>query len=141
MPSLVVGRNSNIDEFGWRVGIAEGDDRDIDVRSLLDGLSIGTRVSDDDKAGLLEGSSDVIGERSWSETTSDGLSSGMSSELEDSTLTVWTSGNGTNIGGVVDGNDYSGSEDNLLPKSNTAVLGPPQTYWGLPCARTKSFQC
>jgi hypothetical protein len=39
----------------------------------------------------------------------------VGSELEDSTLAVGTGRDDGNIGGVVDGCDDTGSEDNLLP--------------------------
>ena len=39
----------------------------------------------------------------------------MVSELEDSTLAIGTSRDHTDVGGVVDGSDDTGSQDNLLP--------------------------
>lgn len=54
MATLVVGGDGNVDEFGGRVNVAEGDDGDVDVGSLLDGLGVGAGVGDNDEAGLLE---------------------------------------------------------------------------------------
>ena len=115
MAPFVVCWNSNIDEFGRGVGITESNDGDVDVGSLLDSLGIGAGISDDDEAGFLEGAGDVVGEVTRSETSCDGDSSSMGSELQDSALAVGTGRDDTDIGGVVDGCDDTGCEDNLLP--------------------------
>jgi hypothetical protein len=81
MATLVVCWDSNIDELRWGVGIAESNDRNVDVGSLLDSLSVGAGISDDDEAGFLEGSSDVVGEVTGGETTSDGDGTGVCGEL------------------------------------------------------------
>jgi hypothetical protein len=39
----------------------------------------------------------------------------VSGELENGTLTIWTSGDGANISWVVDSNNDTCGEDNLLP--------------------------
>lgn len=72
-------------------------------------------VGDNDQAGFFEGASDIVGEGTWSETTSHSYSTCMLSKFENGTLTVGTSGNDHNIGRVLDGSDYSGSKDNLFP--------------------------
>ena len=54
MTAFVVCRDGDVDEFGGGVGIAERDDRDVDVRGLLDSLGVGARVRDDDEARLFE---------------------------------------------------------------------------------------
>lgn len=113
--TLVVGGDSNVDVLGRRVSVAEGDDGNVDVGSLLDSLGVGSGVGDDDQTGLLERAGDVVGEGTGGEATGDGGSTSVGSELEDSTLTVGTSRDDTDIGGVVDGGDDAGSEDNLLP--------------------------
>lgn len=117
MTGLVVGWDGNINELSWGVGIAKGDDWDVDVGSLLDGLGIGAWVGDDDEAWLLEGTGDVVGEVTWGEATGDGLSTGVVGELQDSALTVWTGRDDTDVSWVVNGCDDTGSEDNLLPIS------------------------
>lgn len=116
MATLVVGRDGNVDVFGGRVSVAEGNDGDVDVGSLLDGLGIGAGIGDDNQTGLLERAGDVVGERTGGEATGDGGGAGVRSELEDSTLTVGTGRDDTDIGGVIDGGDDTGSKDNLLPK-------------------------
>lgn len=62
MATLVVGGDGNIDELGGGVSVAEGNDGDVDVGSLLDGLGIGAGVGDYNQTGLLERSGDVVRE-------------------------------------------------------------------------------
>jgi hypothetical protein len=114
--TLVVGGDGNIDVLGGRVGVAERDDGNVDVRGLLDGLGIGTGIGGDDEAGLLERTGDVVGEVTGGETTSDGRGTSVGGELQDGTLTVRTGRDNANVGGVVNGDDDAGSEDDLLPK-------------------------
>ena len=111
----LLGWDDNIDVLGWRVGVAESNDGDVDVGSLLDSLSIGAWVGDDDEAGLLERTRDVVGEVTGREATSDRRGTSVSSELEDSTLTIWASADAGNVGGVVDGYDDARCEHDLLP--------------------------
>lgn len=115
MTTLVVGGDGNVDVLGGGVGVAEGDDGDVDVGSLLDGLGIGTGVGDDDEAGLLERAGDVVGEGTGGEATGNGDGAGVGGELEDGTLTVGTGRDDANVSWVVDGGDDAGGEDNLLP--------------------------
>ena len=72
MGTLVVAGDGNIDKLGGRVDVAEGDDGDVGVTSLGDGLVVGPRVGDDQEAGLAEGGLDLISEGAGSEATSDG---------------------------------------------------------------------
>ena len=113
--ALVVGGDGNVNEVGGGVSVAESDDGDVDVAGLLDSLSIGARVGHDNETGLLERAGDVVGEVTGGETTGNGGGTGVGGELQDSTLTVGTSGDDTDVGGVVDGGDDAGSQDNLLP--------------------------
>lgn len=76
---------------------------------------IDTWVRDDEKSWLLEGLLDLVGKTSWRETSEDGGSSGMSSELEKSTLGVWSSRNNDDISWVLNSGDSAGSEKKLLP--------------------------
>lgn len=116
MATLVVGRDGNVDVLGGGVGVAEGNDGDVDVAGLLDSLGVGARVGDDDQAGLLERAGDVVGEATGGEASSDGGGTSVAGELEDGTLTVGTGRDDANVGGVLDGGDDTGSEDNLLPE-------------------------
>ena len=113
--ALVVGGDSNIDEVGGGVSVAESNDGDVDVASLLDGLGIGAGVGHDNEAGLLERAGDVVGEVTGGETTSNGGGTGVGGKLQDSTLTVGTGRDDTDIGGVVDGSNDTGSQNDLLP--------------------------
>jgi len=113
--TLVVGRDGNVDELGRGVGVAKGNDRDVDVRGLLDGLGVGARVGDDDKTRLLERASDVVGEVTRGETTGNGAGTGVCGEFEDGALTVGTGGDDANVGRVIDGSNDARSEDYLLP--------------------------
>jgi hypothetical protein len=133
---LVVGWDSNIDELGWGVGVAKGDDWDVDIRSLLDGLSIGAWVGDDDEAWLLEGTGVVVGEVTGGETASDSDSTGVGGELEDSTLTVWAGRDSADIGWVVDGSNNSCGKDNLLPNNSVSLRSFPP----IPVLLTRSFR-
>lgn len=115
MTALVIGRDSHINELSRRVGIAERKDGDVDVRSFLDSLGIGARIGDNDEAGFLERSGDVVGEVTRSETTSNSDGTCVSGELEDSTLTVWAGRDHANIGWVVNCDDDAGCQNDLLP--------------------------
>lgn len=115
MATLVVGGDGNIDEVGRGVSVTEGNDGDVDVGSLLDSLGIGTGVGHDDETGLLERAGDVVGEVTGGETTGNGGGTGVGGELQDSTLAVRTSGDDTDISGVVDGGDDTSGQDDLLP--------------------------
>ena len=118
MTTFVVCRDSDVDEFGGRVGIAESDDRDVDVGGFFDSLGIGARVGDDDEAGLFERAGDVVCEIARSEATGDSNSTGVSGELQDSTLTVRTSRDDGDISRVVDCCDDASCEDDFLPRSS-----------------------
>jgi hypothetical protein len=89
--------------------------RDVDVGSLPDGLVVDSGVGDDDHSGFLEGLGDVIGEVTGGESTGNGLSTGETSHLEDSSVTVRSSRDDGNVCGVLDGGEDSGSKDELLP--------------------------
>src|SRR5690606_26601118 len=122
--TLVVGGDSNVHVLGGRVSVAESNDRDVDVGSLLDGLGVGAGVRDDDQAGLLERTGDVVGEGTGGEAASDGLGAGVGGGLENGTLAVGTSRDDANVARVVDGSNDAGREDELLPAERRAMLVP-----------------
>lgn len=62
VPGLVVRGDGDVDELEGGIGVAEGNHGDVDVGSLTDGLVINTGVGNDDEAGLLERTGDVVGE-------------------------------------------------------------------------------
>lgn len=115
MASLVVRWDSDINEFGRRVGIAEGYDGNVDIRRFFDSLGVGTRVGDDDKTRFLEGAGDVVGEVTRSEATCNGNSACMSRKFEHCALAIGTGGDNSDISWVVDSSDDSCGEDDLLP--------------------------
>ena len=85
---LVIAWDGDVDVLQAGVGVAEGDDRDVDVRGLGDGLVIDTWVSADQDAGLTEGGLVLVSKGTRAETTSDGLGTGVVTELEDGALTL-----------------------------------------------------
>lgn len=115
MLRLVVGRDGNVDVAEGRVGVADGDDRDVDVRRLTDGLVVDARVGDNDQARLLERARDVVGEVARGEAAGDGLGAGVRGELEDGTVAVRAGRDDADVVRVLDRGDDTRSEDELLP--------------------------
>ncbi len=68
-------RRCRTDERGISVG--EGNDRDVDIAGLEDGLVVGQRVSDDQQARLHEALRGLIGEGTRGVAASDVLSAGV----------------------------------------------------------------
>jgi hypothetical protein len=122
--ALVVGGDGNIDELGRGVSVAEGNDRDVDIAGLLDGLGVGAGVGDDDQTGLLERTGDVVGEGAGGEATGNGLGTGVGGELQDGALAVGTSGDDADVAGVVDSGDDPGGKGDLLPITNMLTPCP-----------------
>jgi hypothetical protein len=52
--TLVVSRNGNINVFGRGIGVAQGNNGNVDVGCLFDGLRIGTGVGNNDESWFLE---------------------------------------------------------------------------------------
>ena len=119
--TLVVGGDGDVNILGGGIGVAESDDGDVDVAGLLDSLVVGTGVGNDNEAGLLERAGDVVGEATGGEATGNSDGSGVGGELQDGTLTVGTGRDDANIGGVVDGGDDAGSENDLLPEEKKRI--------------------
>lgn len=112
---LVVCRDGNINEFEGSICVTESNDGYVDIGRLTDGLVIHTGVGNNDKTRLLKRTSDVVSERTGGETTSDCLSTGVSGEFQDGTVTVRTSRNDTDIIRIFDSSDDTSSEDKFLP--------------------------
>lgn len=72
-------------------------------------------VGDNDQAGLLEGASDVVGEISGGKAASDRLGTGVGSEFENSTMTVSSRRDHTDVIRVFYSGDDTGSKNKLLP--------------------------
>ena len=108
MTALVVGGDGDVDEFGGGIGVAEGDDGDVDVGGFFDGLGVGPRVRDDDQTRFLEGTGDVVGEIPGGEAPGDGDGARMRGEFEDGALAVGAGGDDGDVGWVVDCGDDAG---------------------------------
>jgi len=130
--TLVVRRDRHIHVLGRAVGVAERDDGDVDVGSLLDGLRVGARVRDNDNAGFLEGARNVVGEVTGREATGDGGGASVGGKFEDGALAVGAGGDDGDVGGVVDGDEDAGCEDDLLPVNAVLVwLGGGWVWCGV----------
>ena len=139
---FVVAWDGDVDVLQAGVGVAEGDDGDVDVRGLGDSLVIDTWVSADQDTGLTEGGLVLVSKGTRAETTSDGLGAGVVTELEDGTLTLGLARNAHDVLWVLeyelytvfkvsgfsylDGGDGTGGHHDLLPglaQVENVVLG------------------
>ena len=116
---LVIARDGNVDVAKRRVGVAQSDDGDVDVRSFDDGLVIGPGIHDDQKTGLAESGLDLIGESTGSEATSDRSGLGVRGELESCALALRTRRDDEDIGRILNCYNGPGSQEQLL-------VGPAQ---------------
>ena len=60
-----VARNGNVDKLHRRVGVAKGDDGNVDACRLRDRLVISSRVGNHEKARLFKSLLNLIGEGTW----------------------------------------------------------------------------
>ena len=111
----VVAWNGNVDVFQWRIAIGQGNDWDVNVAGLSDGLVIGFLVGDDNEFWFFVAGLGVIGEGTWRESAVDGRSAEECSKFQDSSLTVVFAGNEANVFWVFDGGDDSGGQLKFLP--------------------------
>ena len=127
--ATVIARDSQIHVVQGRISVAHGNNRDVHIGALGDGLVVSPRISDQQHAGLNEGVLDLIGEGTRGESAGHVLSTSVLGELQDGTLTVGTSTDGTDISRVLDGDDDTGSQDQLLPchvqVQNVDTILPP----------------
>eukprot|EP00298_Acanthocystis_sp_HF-20_P003818 c14162_g1_i1.p2 GENE.c14162_g1_i1~~c14162_g1_i1.p2 ORF type:complete len:288 (+),score=-90.85 c14162_g1_i1:21-884(+) len=112
--ALVVGGDGNVDVSQRRVGVAESDGGNVTIGRLLDGLVVGAGVSQDQQTRLHELLGDLIGQGTGGPAGSNGVSTGVLSELQHSALAIRTSGDDNDVSGVLDGNNGAGSEHQLL---------------------------
>ena len=108
---FVVCGDSDVDKLKGCVSVAEGNDRDVDVGGLTNGLVVDTGVCNDNEAGFLEGAGYVISETAGGETAGNGLCASVGSVFEDGTMSVRAGGDDTNVVGVLNGGDNSSCED------------------------------
>lgn len=113
--SSVVAGDCDVDVLEGRVGVAQGDARDVGVRSLLDGLGVGLGVSDDDEAGLNELAGDLVGQSTRGPSLGDGLDTSVVGELHDGSGTERSLRADNDVLGVLNGGDHSGGNHQLLP--------------------------
>eukprot|EP01084_Bolivina_argentea_P164314 285673_1 len=113
--TAVVARDGDVNVLQRRVGIAKGDHRDVDQAGLVKGLVIGTGIGDDEDTGLDELGVDLVGEGTGDEAAALVGGAGVLGVLEDGTLTEQTHGADGDISGVLDGDDDTGGEHQLLP--------------------------
>jgi len=113
--TTVVAGDGDVDVLEGSVGVAEGDDGDVNLGGFSDGLVVSAGVGDDEEAGLLELGLDLVGEGTGDEAASRELSSGVLGELEDGALTEEADGAGDDVLRVFDGGDDTGGEDELFP--------------------------
>jgi len=112
---FVVGGDGDIDKLEGSVSVTEGNDGDVDVGGLSDGLVVDTGVGDNDHTGLLERTGDVVGEVTGGESAGNGLSTGESGKLENGSVTVRTGRDDGNVVRVLNGGEDTGGKDELLP--------------------------
>ena len=87
---------------------------------------IDTWISADQDSWFPEGRLVLIGKSTRAESTSDGLSSGVVTELEDGTLTLSFTRDNHNVLWVLDGSNGTGSQHDLFPglaQVENVVLG------------------
>jgi hypothetical protein len=86
--SIVAGDDDvNVVEGG--ISVAEGDARDVDIASLVDGLLVTLGIRHDQQPGLLELLRGLVGQGSWDPPRRRGSSgAGVLAELVDSTLSL-----------------------------------------------------
>lgn len=113
--TLVVAGDREVDVLQGRVGVGEGNDGDVGVGSLLDGLGVDSGVGDDDQAGLSELLRDLVGEGTRGEAASNALRTGVVRVLEHGALAVGSGGDHHDVLRVLDGGDDAGSHHELLP--------------------------
>ena len=78
-------------------------------------LVVNTGVGHNQQTGLQELLLTLVGQRTGSVTTSNVVGAGVLGELEHGTLTVRTARDSDNILRVLNGNDHTGSQHQLLP--------------------------
>ena len=115
MLALVVGGDGNVHKLEGGVRVADGDGGHVHVGSLNNGLGVGAGVSDDQETGLTETLGDVVGEGSGGETSGEGPGASVGGELEGGTLAVGAGGDNNDVLGVLDGDDNTCGQDDLLP--------------------------
>lgn len=79
---LVVTGDGNVDVSKWGVSVAQGNGRDVDIRSLSQRLMISTGVGHNQETRLPESCLNLIGECTWGEPTVEGGGAGSRGKLQ-----------------------------------------------------------
>mmetsp|Transcript_20588 Transcript_20588/g.62795 ORF Transcript_20588/g.62795 Transcript_20588/m.62795 type:complete len:313 (+) Transcript_20588:298-1236(+) len=127
--ALIVGRDGHINVFERRVSVAKGDGWDVGVCRLGNGLVIGSRVGHEEEARLHEFVGDLVGEGTWSETSSNWCGTSVLAVLEDGALPVGASRDDADVGGILNRHDDARSKHQLVVGSaevdNVDAVGLP----------------
>ena len=113
--ALVTTGDDNVNILDGLVSVNEGNGGEVDVGSLDQGLSISVGVGDNQETGFHELLLDLISEGTGGEATRDGLDSSEVGELEDGPLPELTRRDDSDVFGLVNSDDDTGSEHQLLP--------------------------
>jgi len=113
--TTVVAWDCNVDVLEWRVGVAEGNDRDVHLCSFRNGLVVRAWVGDNDQAWLQELWLDLVGECTWNEAASAEVCASVLSKLEDGALSEETNGASNDVLWVLDGGNDTSCEEEFLP--------------------------
>merc|ERR1719192_1831928 len=103
------------DAVGALVVAGEGDDGDVGVAALSDGLVVGPGVADHQQTWLSEGGLDLVSEGSGGEPSSHWGAVDVPGELEDSPLGIGPAGADVDVLRVLNRGDGTGGEKDLLP--------------------------
>lgn len=126
--SSVVAGDGDVNVLKGRISVTEGNAGDVSIRSLSDGLVVGLGVSDDDETGLHELTSDLVSQGTGGPSLSDGLAASVVGELHDGSGTERSLRADNDVLGVLDGDDNSGGNHELLPSltevDNVDVIAP-----------------
>ena len=115
MLTLVSTGDNNINILDRLISVNKGNSGKVDIRGLNQSLSISISISNNQKTGLHKLLLDLIGESTRGETTRDSLNASKVGELKDGPLSELTGGDDGDILGLVDGDDGTGSQHQLLP--------------------------
>lgn len=78
-------------------------------------MGVGARIGDHDDAWLFERTGDVVREITRSEATSNGRGTSVCRKLENSTLAVWAGRDDSDVRWVVNGDEDTSGQYDLLP--------------------------
>lgn len=111
---LVVAWDGNVNVTQRRVSVAQGNDRDVDVRSFNDWLVIGTWIHNNQQTRLAESGLDLVSERTRGEASSNGGCLGVGGKLESGTLALRTRRDDEDISRVLNSYNSPCSQKKLL---------------------------